>query len=161
MRTTRFFSYLHLPRTGFEPARVAPLPPQSSASANFATWAWLLLESICAAGRVSSLSASTPKLFQFSTTGSISGVSAFQRIRRFFSSRSYCRLASLTRIRHGVGASRTDGPPAEIRDILQLPKAGTQSFVRPQKAFPNIFRQANRLRSASALEYSSQRSRTA
>ena len=31
---------LSLPRTGFEPARVAPLPPQSSASANFATWAW-------------------------------------------------------------------------------------------------------------------------
>jgi hypothetical protein len=32
----------------------------------------LLLESICAAGRVSSLSASTPELFQFSTTGKYS-----------------------------------------------------------------------------------------
>src|SRR5689334_16099811 len=28
-----------MPRTGFEPARVASLPPQSSASANSATWA--------------------------------------------------------------------------------------------------------------------------
>src|SRR5690242_19408264 len=28
-----------LPRTGFEPARLAALPPQSSASANSATWA--------------------------------------------------------------------------------------------------------------------------
>src|SRR5215213_6139253 len=30
-----------MPRTGFEPARVASLPPQSSASANSATWAHL------------------------------------------------------------------------------------------------------------------------
>ena len=30
-----------MPRTGFEPARVATLPPQSSASANSATWAAL------------------------------------------------------------------------------------------------------------------------
>src|SRR5947207_2537324 len=30
-----------MPRTGFEPARVASLPPQSSASASSATWAWL------------------------------------------------------------------------------------------------------------------------
>ena len=29
-----------VPRTGFEPARCYPLPPQSSASANSATWAW-------------------------------------------------------------------------------------------------------------------------
>src|SRR3954463_6988051 len=29
-----------MPRTGLEPARVASLPPQSSASANSATWAW-------------------------------------------------------------------------------------------------------------------------
>src|SRR5262249_28284537 len=28
-----------MPRTGFEPARLAALPPQSSASANSATWA--------------------------------------------------------------------------------------------------------------------------
>src|SRR6266403_644992 len=28
-----------LPRTGFEPARLSALPPQSSASANSATWA--------------------------------------------------------------------------------------------------------------------------
>ena len=28
-----------LPRTGFEPARLAALPPQSSASASSATWA--------------------------------------------------------------------------------------------------------------------------
>src|SRR5881628_2804274 len=28
-----------MPRTGLEPARVASLPPQSSASANSATWA--------------------------------------------------------------------------------------------------------------------------
>src|SRR2546421_2654728 len=28
-----------MPRTGFEPARVASLPPQSSASASSATWA--------------------------------------------------------------------------------------------------------------------------
>src|SRR3954470_24288393 len=31
-----------MPRTGFEPARVASLPPQSSASANSATWAHCL-----------------------------------------------------------------------------------------------------------------------
>src|SRR3954463_5037650 len=31
-----------MPRTGFETARVASLPPQSSASANSATWAYLL-----------------------------------------------------------------------------------------------------------------------
>src|SRR5437762_13431362 len=30
-----------MPRTGFEPARVASLPPQSSASASSATWARL------------------------------------------------------------------------------------------------------------------------
>ena len=30
-----------MPRTGFEPARLAALPPQGSASANFATWATL------------------------------------------------------------------------------------------------------------------------
>ena len=29
-----------MPRTGFEPARLAALPPQSSASANSATWAF-------------------------------------------------------------------------------------------------------------------------
>src|SRR5437868_12658723 len=29
-----------MPRTGFEPARLSALPPQSSASANSATWAW-------------------------------------------------------------------------------------------------------------------------
>src|SRR3954470_21007624 len=31
-----------MPRTGFEPARLAALPPQSSASANSATWAFRL-----------------------------------------------------------------------------------------------------------------------
>src|SRR5258706_503333 len=30
-----------MPRTGFEPARCYSLPPQSSASASSATWAWL------------------------------------------------------------------------------------------------------------------------
>ena len=30
-----------VPRTGFEPARLSALPPQSSASANSATWAFL------------------------------------------------------------------------------------------------------------------------
>ena len=34
-----FESPSRMPRTGFEPARVATLPPQSSASANSATWA--------------------------------------------------------------------------------------------------------------------------
>ena len=34
---------LSMPRTGFEPAHLSALPPQSSASANSATWAWLRL----------------------------------------------------------------------------------------------------------------------
>src|ERR1043165_6814595 len=38
-RITRSFRVLQVPRTGFEPARVASLPPQSSASASSATWA--------------------------------------------------------------------------------------------------------------------------
>ena len=28
-----------VPRTGLEPAQLSPLPPQGSASTNFATWA--------------------------------------------------------------------------------------------------------------------------
>jgi hypothetical protein len=32
--------FCKMPRTGLEPARLAALPPQSSASANSATWAW-------------------------------------------------------------------------------------------------------------------------
>src|SRR6266516_1171868 len=35
------FRRVLMPRTGFEPARVASLPPQSSASASSATWARL------------------------------------------------------------------------------------------------------------------------
>jgi hypothetical protein len=33
--------FCKMPRTGLEPARLAALPPQSSASANSATWAWI------------------------------------------------------------------------------------------------------------------------
>jgi hypothetical protein len=29
-----------VPRTGFEPAHLTALPPEDSASTNFATWAW-------------------------------------------------------------------------------------------------------------------------
>ena len=40
MRKMQFLWVLPMPRTGFEPARCYSLPPQSSASANSATWAW-------------------------------------------------------------------------------------------------------------------------
>ena len=36
------FSILMVPRTGFEPAHLAALPPQSSVSTNFTTWAFEL-----------------------------------------------------------------------------------------------------------------------
>src|SRR6266566_677809 len=39
-KPTHFGSAFRVPRTGFEPARLAALPPQSSASANSATWAF-------------------------------------------------------------------------------------------------------------------------
>ena len=32
-------AFLLVPRTGFEPAHLAALPPEDSASTNFATWA--------------------------------------------------------------------------------------------------------------------------
>src|SRR3954467_4650639 len=38
-KAARVGSPCEVPRTGFEPARLAALPPQSSASASSATWA--------------------------------------------------------------------------------------------------------------------------
>jgi hypothetical protein len=37
-----------VPKTGLEPARLAPLPPQGSVSTNFTTWAKTVLLLICA-----------------------------------------------------------------------------------------------------------------
>jgi hypothetical protein len=44
--SNKLFKELLVPRTGFEPAHLAALPPEDSASTNFAIWAFQFLRKI-------------------------------------------------------------------------------------------------------------------